>query len=150
MQGFAHSLLLVIQFLRTKSNCLNPHPQPAFSLSPSVAFPSFSPRNPKSFKSSATYLNPHTCLAGEKKKTQFIKIYHFQVFAIINRKKNTIFFLLSFLPFFFPSFKCCCFCSVTKQCPISCNFMNCSMPGFPVLHYLRVCSNSSPLMSGAI
>ena len=27
-------------------------------------------------------------------------------------------------------------CSVTKSCPTLCDPMNCSMPGFPVLHYL--------------
>ena len=27
-------------------------------------------------------------------------------------------------------------CSVAKSCPTLCNPMNCSMPGFPVLHYL--------------
>ena len=31
-------------------------------------------------------------------------------------------------------FTCCC--SVTKSCPALCNPMNCSMPGFPALHYL--------------
>ena len=30
---------------------------------------------------------------------------------------------------------CCCF-SVTKSCPTLCNPMDCSMPGFPVFHYL--------------
>ena len=34
-----------------------------------------------------------------------------------------------------PSYDCCC-CSVSKSCPMLCNPMNCSMPGFPVLHYL--------------
>ena len=29
-----------------------------------------------------------------------------------------------------------CCCSVAKCCPILCDPMNCSMPGFPVLHYL--------------
>ena len=33
------------------------------------------------------------------------------------------------------SINCCC-CSVAKSCPTLCNPMNCSMPGFPVLHYL--------------
>ena len=31
---------------------------------------------------------------------------------------------------------CLCSCSVTKLCLILCNLMNCSIPGFPVLHYL--------------
>ena len=30
----------------------------------------------------------------------------------------------------------CCCCSVTKLCLALCNPMNCSKPGFPVLHYL--------------
>ena len=31
---------------------------------------------------------------------------------------------------------CCCCCTVTKSCPALCDTMNCSMPGFPVLHDL--------------
>ena len=31
---------------------------------------------------------------------------------------------------------CCCY-SVTKLCPTLCNPVECSAPGFPVLHYLR-------------
>ena len=30
----------------------------------------------------------------------------------------------------------CCMCSVAKLCPALCNPMDCSMPGFPLLHYL--------------
>ena len=39
------------------------------------------------------------------------------------------------------------FCrSVTKSCPALCNPVNCTTPGFPVLHYLpRVCLNLCPL-----
>ena len=36
-------------------------------------------------------------------------------------------------------------CLVTKLCPTLCNLMNCSTPGFPVLHYLQVFSDSCPL-----
>ena len=43
------------------------------------------------------------------------------------------------------SLKLHCCCSVTKSCPTLCDAMNYSMPGFPVLHYLPKCSNSSPL-----
>ena len=32
--------------------------------------------------------------------------------------------------------KYCCYCLVTKLCPTLCNTMDCSTPGFPVLHYL--------------
>ena len=35
-----------------------------------------------------------------------------------------------------PDFGICWFCSVTKSCPTLCCSMNCSMPGFPVLHRL--------------
>ena len=36
------------------------------------------------------------------------------------------------------SFLLCCYhyCSVSKSCQTLCNLMNCSTPGFPVLHYL--------------
>ena len=30
----------------------------------------------------------------------------------------------------------CCCCSGAKSCPTLCDPMNCSTPGFPVLHYL--------------
>ena len=45
---------------------------------------------------------------------------------------------------------CCCCCSVSKLCPIICKLMNYSTPGFPVLHHLRVCSNSCHLIYDAI
>ena len=38
----------------------------------------------------------------------------------------------------------CCH-SVTKLCPTHCHLMDHSMPGFPVLLFPRVCSNSCPL-----
>ena len=49
------------------------------------------------------------------------------------------FFSFSFVPLSIFSnsiynFYCCC--SVTKSCLTLCDPMNCSMPGFPVLHYL--------------
>ena len=31
---------------------------------------------------------------------------------------------------------CCCYCLITKSCLILCNPMDCSTPGFPVLHCL--------------
>ena len=33
--------------------------------------------------------------------------------------------------------RCCCSCLVAKLCPTLCDPMNCSMPVFPVLYYLR-------------
>ena len=38
-----------------------------------------------------------------------------------------------------------CCCSVTKLHPTLCNPMDCSLPGFPVLHHLPECSKSCPL-----
>ena len=32
---------------------------------------------------------------------------------------------------------CCCCCSATKSCPTLCDPVDCSTPGFPVLHYLQ-------------
>ena len=40
-----------------------------------------------------------------------------------------------------------CSCSVGKSSLTLCDPMDCSTPGFPVLHYLWVCSNSCPLKS---
>ena len=31
---------------------------------------------------------------------------------------------------------CSCCCSITKSCPTLCDPVNCTMPGFPALHYL--------------
>ena len=36
-------------------------------------------------------------------------------------------------------------CSVAQSCLTLCDPMDCSMPGFPVLHTPRVCPNSCPL-----
>ena len=40
------------------------------------------------------------------------------------------------VPFLFPCCCCCCCCSVTKSCLTLCDPMDCSTPGFLVLHYL--------------
>ena len=46
---------------------------------------------------------------------------------------------------------CCCSCSVAKSCPTLCNLMECSMPGFPVLHYfLEFAQTHVHLAYGAI
>ena len=45
--------------------------------------------------------------------------------------------------FYLPKGGCCC--SVAKTCPTLGDPVDCSMRGFPVLHYLRICSNSCPL-----
>ena len=45
----------------------------------------------------------------------------------------------------------CCSCSVAKSCPTLCNLMECSMPGFPVLHYfLEFAQTHVHLAYGAI
>ena len=44
--------------------------------------------------------------------------------------------------FSMPSMLCC---SVTQSYPTLCDPMDCSTPGFPVLHHLAVCSDSCPL-----
>ena len=37
-----------------------------------------------------------------------------------------------------------CYCLATQLCLTLCDSMDCSTPGFPVLHHLWVCSNSCP------
>ena len=46
---------------------------------------------------------------------------------------RSIFTVITVLPF--PECHTCC-CSVAKLCPTLCDPMDCSTPGFPVLHYL--------------
>ena len=43
----------------------------------------------------------------------------------------------SFIPFFFFEESPSCCCSVTQQCLSLCDPMDCSLPDFPVLHYLQ-------------
>ena len=40
------------------------------------------------------------------------------------------------------------FCSVTQSCPILCDPMDCSMPGFPVHHQLLQLAQNSCLLKG--
>ena len=42
-------------------------------------------------------------------------------------------------------FYCYWWCSVAQSCLTLCDLLDYSTPGFPVLHYLWVCSNSGPL-----
>ena len=46
-----------------------------------------------------------------------------------------------------PCLQVCCCCLVIKLFPTLCNLMDCSIPGFSVLHYLPVCSNSSQFIA---
>ena len=66
-----------------------------------------------------------------------------------NLEKNGYIYLYGWVPLLF-TWTChntvnglCCW--VAKLCPTLCDPMNCSTPGFPVLHHLPVCSNSCPL-----
>ena len=46
---------------------------------------------------------------------------------------------------------CCCCCSVAQSCSTLCGPMDCSMPAFPILHYLQESAQSHVLWaSGAI
>ena len=38
---------------------------------------------------------------------------------------------------------CCCYCSVARSCPMLCDPMDCSMPGFPVHHQLPELAQTS-------
>ena len=61
---------------------------------------------------------PNLILSWGEKQIQCISTKEFRVY-------------LSFLPT-----KSCCCCSVAKSCLALCDPMDCSMPGFPVLHSL--------------
>ena len=41
--------------------------------------------------------------------------------------------------------RCCCHCSVTQLCLTLCKPMDCSTPGFPVLHHLPQFAQTHPL-----
>ena len=43
---------------------------------------------------------------------------------------------------------CVCVHLIVQSCLTLCDPMDCSTPGFPVLHYLRVCSNLRPFSLG--
>ena len=47
------------------------------------------------------------------------------------------FYIFIYPLFFFDAFPICC-CSAAKSCLTPCNPMECSTPGFPVLHYSRI------------
>ena len=58
----------------------------------------------------------------------------FQIFSIIKGEYITQFLVL--VLFLFVQFYCCSVAQSYPSCPSLCNPMDCSMPGFPVLHYL--------------
>ena len=60
-------------------------------------------------------------------------------FKIFKQLRYKMFFQLGFRSFltFYKLIICCSCCSVAKSCLTLCDPMNCSTPGFPVLHYLQ-------------
>ena len=60
----------------------------------------------------------------------------------MSSSSETPFYLFGGMLFWFMNY-CCCL--VAKLCPALSNPMDCSMPGFHILHYLLVCLNSCPL-----
>ena len=78
--------------------------------------------------SESTVLNCIETLKGESGLLCFIQLLP----AIILVREAFIFFK-----------DLCCCCSVSWLCPTLCDHMDCSTPGFPVLHHLlELCSNS--------
>ena len=66
---------------------------------------------------------------GEKQKQK-----HKTLFACyMHTMLHTYFFLC--LEFWFWPWLCCC-CSIDKSCQTLCDPIHCSIPGFPILHYL--------------
>ena len=63
-----------------------------------------------------------------KKYNSFIHVYKY-VFI------PWIYILLRHIDYILHHIVICCFCSITQSCLTLCNSMDCSMPGFPVLHY---------------
>ena len=65
-------------------------------------------------------------------KKQVIKLQHYE-----KSLKNILnIFLSEWKLIEYSPFSEYCYCSVTQSCPTLCNPMDCSMPGFPVLHHL--------------
>ena len=72
-------------------------------------------------------------------RTSLSRIYNMQVYAEqttwSGKVKGLRLYCLQAKRIACQQFHCCC-CSVAKSCPTLCNPVDCSMPGFPVLHYL--------------
>ena len=62
------------------------------------------------------------------------------IFFFLVEMKAAIFkiceLLKSLFKTFIDIFKICCFCSIAQLCLTLCDPMDCSTPGFPVLHHL--------------
>ena len=59
------------------------------------------------------------------------EIYSWQEF----HRNDAILFSVHYTEIHNTEYKICCCCSVAKSCQTLCNPMDCSTPGFPVLHY---------------
>ena len=66
-----------------------------------------------------------------------IQVFWWICFLRSNFGANSTFLALMQMQkiYIFKASFCCC-CSVIQSCPILCNPMDCSKPGFPVLHHL--------------
>ena len=78
-------------------------------------------------------------------------VYDLHVNKAVTRKKITAIQKVKYLSINYNQrslqFILNCCCSVTESCPTLCNPMDCSMPGFPVLHLSPgVCPNSCPVI----
>ena len=84
----------------------------------------------------------HTIMVIKVIKTFFFfntsSVYSFHLFLISSASVRSLLFLSFIWPVFTwnTSLCCCCWCSVTQSCPTLCNSIDCSTPGFPVLHHL--------------
>ena len=67
-----------------------------------------------------------------------IQVFWWICFLRSNFGANSTFLALMQMQkiYIFKASFCCCCCSVIQSCPILCNPMDCSKPGFPVLHHL--------------
>ena len=68
--------------------------------------------------------------------TKVVPIHrHSLLYALVVDIASWLCFLWLRSPFVHCHQICCCCCSFAKSCPTLCSPTNCSMPGFPVLHY---------------
>ena len=78
------------------------------------------------------------CLPRSRKNVYEIHLIHWKDPHFKKKKKRYNMKLWKFT-------EICCCCSVAKSCPAFFDTVDCSMPVFPVLHYLLgVCSKSCP------
>ena len=107
--------------------------------SPSLASPKFMTPSPPMFIQPfiISHLDYINCLLKSHPLSliPFQSIYTVFLIIVLPELKSIHFTLsLKYISSSFPGF--CCYCSVAKSCPTLCDLMDCSTPGFPVLHYL--------------